>query len=286
MDLRLLEAHGFQAFHALCPAGSDSAHPEAVGALRQGGHGLTRPLVLALLQRVPIGSHGEPDLRVVAQGFLYFLVEFTNDGRELRSVIGGARLDIAQVALGGVAGVVQQDLVKAQGGQFGAHPGHILPHRLAGGAGPLEPLRVGPAIAAVGGDIQAPVGIGELVILKAGDPCHGIEPFPAVELPDGGVAVRVRRRGPGTDGQIQRRNIGQGAVVPFHIKEGNLRPGLRQPVLRSAVGKGLPGQQGGVEVFRRRGLRGDHHHRGADRRGLPFCRGACRRGVLFRPREH
>ena len=140
------------------------------------------------------------------------------------------------VRLGGVAEVVQHDLVKAHLGQLGHQADEVAPHRLVGGGGPVEIPAVPPAVVAAGAQGVVHVGAQGLVP-EAGQPGHGVH-VPLVPGGEGGVhrgGVHAILEGGG------QRLLGLPAQRPLVVLHGDCH----------AVRSGLLGQLGGAAVQQR-----------------------------------
>ena len=111
----------------------------------------------------------------IFQGFGQLGIKRLHRLGQVVRVVGLSHLDIVEVALGGIAGMFQQDLIKAQFGQLFADADHILSGFGGGDVHPADACRVLPVIAAVGADGQGIVLPGGFVVLKAGYPGDGIK---------------------------------------------------------------------------------------------------------------
>ena len=155
------------------------------------------------------------------------------------------------VRLGGVAEVVQHDLVKAHLGQLGHQADEVAPHRLVGGGGPVEIPAVPPAVVAAGAQGVVHVGAQGLVP-EAGQPGHGVH-VPLVPGGEGGVhraGVHALLEGGG------QGLLGLPAQRPLVVLHSD----------RHAVRAGLLGQLGGAAVQQRG--QGDGENGGGVRLGL------------------
>ena len=161
------------------------------------------------------------------------------------------------VRLGGVAEVVQHDLVKAHLGQLGHQADEVAPHRLIGGGGPVEIPAVPPAVAATGAQGVVHVGAQSLVP-EAGQPGHGVH-IPLIPGGEGGIhraGVHALLKG---GGQGLLGLPAQRPLVVLHSDHHAVRAGLLGQLGGTAVqqrGQGDGENGGGVclGLLRRSGL--------------------------------